>query len=149
MDHLTTDHWVILSMNTNPKTIYNGKTSTVTADLNHINGGGQLIGGQIPDGPITLNIPWGSFTNPTITHSLTVNTINGLVTSIFYANQGHINPKYNPVKATATVDEYTTNNTESAYIQINKTSDIKIGEITDNTRTTVQKTTPETIIPIK
>ena len=146
---LTTDHWVILTMNTDPKTIYNGKTSTVKADLNHINGGGQLIGGQIPDGPITLNIQWGSFTNPTITHSLTANTINGAIKSIFYANQGHINPNYNPVKATATVDEYITNNTESAYIQINKTSNIIInGTSPETSNNTVQKTTPETIIPI-
>ena len=145
---LNTDHWVILSMNTNPKTINNGKTSTVTADLNHINGGGQLNGGQIPDGPITLNIPWGSFNNPIITHSLTVNTVNGLVTTIFYANQGQINPAYNPVKVTATADEYITNNTESAYIQINKSADIKIGEITDNTQPAVQKTTLTTTINV-
>ena len=131
---LSTDHWVILSIHTNPKTINNGKTSTITADLNHINGGGLLIGGQIPDGQITLNIPWGSFTNPTINHSLTLNSANGLIKSIFYANQGPIDPSYNPVKVTATTDEYTTNKTESAYIQINKTNDIKISETINKTR---------------
>ena len=133
---LSADHWVILSIYTNPKTINNGKTSTILADLNHINGGGQLIAGQIPDGPITLNIPWGSFTNPTINHSITTNTVNGLLTSIFYANQGPIDPLYDPVKVTATADQYTTNNSESAYIKINKTSDIKISE-------TVNKNSPK------
>jgi predicted transcriptional regulator len=83
--------------------------------------------------------------NNTFTHS---NTVNGLITTIFYANQGQINQSYNPVKVTATADDYTTNNTESAYIQINKTSDIKISETTDNTQTTVQKTTPATTIKV-
>jgi uncharacterized repeat protein (TIGR01451 family) len=137
---LSADHWVILSMDTNPKTINNGKTSTITADLNHINGGGQLVGGQIPDGPVTLNIPWGSFTNPSINHSITANTKNGLLTSIFYANQGPIDPSYNPVKVAATADEYTTNNNESAYIKINKSSDIKISETVNKTRPNVGDT---------
>ncbi len=118
--------WVILNVNATPAKINNGQTSTVTADFNHINGGTTLVGGHIPEGPITLNIPWGSFTNPVVNHSITENTVNGMISTTFYANEGAVNPLYNPVKVTAEADDYFTTDTESAYIQINKTANIKI-----------------------
>jgi uncharacterized repeat protein (TIGR01451 family) len=118
--------WVILTVNATPAKINNGQTSTVTADFNHINGGAPLVGGHIPEGPITLTIPWGSFTNPEVTHSITENTVNGMISTTFYANEGAVNPLYNPVQITAKADNYITTDTESAYIQINKTANIKI-----------------------
>lgn len=141
--------WITLTVHADPTNINNTKTSTVTADFNHINGCGELTGGHIPDGPITLSVPWGSListlgaytppaiypviqaSNSGITHSITLNTVNGLVTATFYANEGAVNPLFNPIKVTAVADNYTTNNTESAYITINKTSDLYI-KITSN-----------------
>ena len=131
LDH--PDNWVILSINATPNSIKNDETSTITADLNHVNGGGDLTGGHIPDGPITLDIPWGSFTSSGITHSITLNTINGLITATFYANEGAINPSYNPVMVTATADGYTTNGTESAYITINTVADIAVNKTFEDT----------------
>ena len=110
-------NWVILTVNVDPDTIYNTQNSTITADFNHINGGGDLIGGHIPDGPITLEIPWGSFTNSGITRSFTADTINGVMTTTFFAIGG-VAP-LNSVPVNATADNYTTNTTESAYITIN------------------------------
>jgi predicted outer membrane repeat protein len=150
-----TSTWVILTVNVTPTIINNTKTSILTADFNHINGGGDLVGGHIPDGPITLEVPWGSLDDaisgtgnlplligiggsgspvmsPTaITHSITLNTINGVTAATFYANEGAVNPLFNPVKVTATADNYTTNDTESAYITINKASDLYV-KITSN-----------------
>jgi uncharacterized repeat protein (TIGR01451 family) len=119
------DNWVILSVNAAPNSIKNGETSTITADLNHINGGGDLTGGHIPDGPITLYIPWGSFTSSGITHSFTDDTVDGVITATFYAIEGAVS-SFNPVKVTATVDNYTTNETEAAYIAINQTAYVDI-----------------------
>jgi len=133
-------NWVILSVNATPNSINNIETSTITADFNHINGGGDLVGGHIPDGPVTLNIPWGSFTKSGITHSITLNTVDGVITAKFYANEGAVNPLFNPVKVTATADNYTTNNSESAYITINKTSDLYIKITSDKKNTKVGET---------
>lgn len=111
--------WIILTVNATPTTINNCETSAITADFNHINGGGDLVGGHIPDGPITLDMPWGSFTNSGISHSFTGNTVAGAMSATFYASEGALNPLFNPVQVTATADEYTTSNTESSYISIN------------------------------
>jgi uncharacterized repeat protein (TIGR01451 family) len=121
---VSADHWVILTVKANPNTINNGATSIIAADFNHINGGGILTGGNIPEEPITLNIPWGSFTNPAISHSITKDTINGLITATFYANQG--TPPLSPLKVTATADGYTTTDTESAYVTVNKAAVLSI-----------------------
>ncbi|OEC87354.1 MULTISPECIES: beta strand repeat-containing protein [Methanobacterium] len=129
--------WVILTVKANPTTINNTQKSTITADLNHINGGGDLVGGHIPDGPVTLNVPWGSYTSPRITHSITLNTTNGVVNAVFYAKEGAMNASYNPVKITALADGYTTNDTESAYITINKTSDLYLKTKSNNNNPTV------------
>ncbi len=133
-------NWVILTVTVNPTNINNTQTSAITADFNHINGGGDLIGGHIPDGPITLSIPWGSFTSFEITHSVTLNTVNGVMTSMFYANEGAVNSLFNPVQVTATADNYTTNNTESAYIRINKTADLYLNIISSNNNPQVRET---------
>jgi len=88
---------------------------------------------DIPDGPITLLIPWGSFTNPGITHSFTANTVAGVMAATFYANEGAVNPLFNPVMVTATADGYTTNDTESAYITINPAADISVNKTFEDT----------------
>jgi len=111
--------WVILTVNATPSTINNGETSAITADFNHINGGGDLVGGHIPDGPITLDIPWGSFTNSGTSHSFTGNTVAGAMSATFYAIEGALNPLFNPVMVSVTADGYTTSDSESAYISIN------------------------------
>ncbi|WP_414469161.1 hypothetical protein [Methanobacterium sp. ACI-7] len=123
--------WVILSVNAAPKNINNTQNSTITADLNHnMNGAGNIetFTGHIPDCPITLYTPWGSFTNSGINHSITMDTINGVMTATFYAIEGAAPLN---VKVTATADNYTTNKTESAYININKTADLYINITSD------------------
>ncbi len=161
--------WAILTVMANPTTINNTKISTITADLNHINGGGDLVGGHIPDGPVTLNVPWGSLVNlaltllsenllilqdesgsanyplfgdidyAAITHSITLNTIDGVMTALFYANEGAV-PAVNPVEVTALADGYTTNDTESAYITINKASDLYVKTTSDKKNPKVGET---------
>ena len=116
-------YWVILSVNTPPNSIDHAQNTTITADLNHYTNSTGYVGElstHIPDGQITLSIPWGSFTNSGITHTTTSNTINNAVSAVFYANEGTLPESYDPVKVTASADDYTTNNTESAYITINK-----------------------------
>ena len=134
---LNTTSWVILTVNANPITINNGGNSTITADLNHYMDSTGHIGTlvtHIPDGPITLDIPWGSLDSSG--HSITEDTVNGAIIPVtFYANEGAVNPLYNPVKVTANVDGYTTNDTESAYITINKAANL-----------VVTKTGPESVI---
>ena len=116
-------YWVILTINANPTTINNTQIATITADLNHYTNSSGYVGElstHIPDGQITLSIPWGSFTNSGITHTTTLNTVNDAVSAVFYANEGAVNTSYDPVKVTASADDYTTNNTESTYITVNK-----------------------------
>ncbi|MGB9978169.1 beta strand repeat-containing protein [Methanobacterium sp.] len=131
--------WVILTVKANPTTIYNTQKSAIKADFNHINGGGKLIGGHIPDGPLTLDIPWGSFTSSTITHSITKNTVDGVMIALFYANEGTV-PSVNPIEVTATADGYTTNNTESTYITVNKTSELYIKTTSNNNNPKIGET---------
>jgi len=118
--------WVILSVNATPSTINNGETSAITADFNHINGGGDLVGGHIPDESIILDIPWGSFTNSGTSHSLTANTVAGVMSATFYASEGALNPLFNPVMVSATADDYTTSDAEAAYISINPVANLNI-----------------------
>lgn len=132
------ENWVILSISADPKPIYNGQKSTVKADFNHINGinGIQpLVGGHIPEGSLTLNIPWGSFIKGALVHTTTGNTENGILIRNFYANQGQVNLLYNPVKITAGAEGYTTTNAESVYIKI-----IRFSKIILN------KTGPKTVV---
>jgi uncharacterized repeat protein (TIGR01451 family) len=127
-------NWVILSIKATPNTINNTQNATVAADFNHINGGGDLVGGHIPDGSITLSIPWGSLNWSG--HSITEDTVNGVINPVtFYANEGAI--IFNPVKITATADGYTTNSTESAYINIKKTVDLYLTIKSNNNNPTI------------
>lgn len=74
--------WVIFSVNGNKATINNGETSTITADFNHVNGGGDLVGGHIPDGtPVTFATTLGSIPGTV------VNTVGGIATATFTASQ--------------------------------------------------------------
>ena len=131
------NQWVILTVNATPSTINNGETSAITADFNHINGGGDLVGGHIPDESITLDIPWGSFTNSEISHSLTGNTVAGAMSTTFYATEGALNPSYNPVQVLATADEYTTSDIEAAYISINPVAYLNITKTANVTAASV------------
>ena len=120
--------WIILTITADPTTINNGGTSQVKADLLHDNTGTyhEPELGHVPDEiPIKLTVPWGSFTNPVITHSISLNTVNGSVKATFYANEGSA-PASNPVKVTATADGYTTTDTESAYITILKVANLSV-----------------------
>jgi uncharacterized repeat protein (TIGR01451 family) len=129
-----TDPWVILTVTASPTSINNTGTSTVTADLNHYMTSTGYVGtlsDHIPDGTITLDIPWGSFKNLAITHSISLYTVNSTATTKFYAIEGSVNSLYNPVKITGTAYGYTTNTTESAYITIKKAANLYI-HITSN-----------------
>jgi hypothetical protein len=95
---VNTDTWVILTVKANPNTINAGQKTNITADFNHINGGGDLIGGYIPDGiPVTFTTDWGSFTHNSNT------TVNGEARTTFQAN-GISSPTTNPVKVYAAAD---------------------------------------------
>ena len=126
--------WVILSVNITPNSINNAQNSTVTADFNHYTNSTGYIGtltDHIPEGTIKLDInSWGSFTSSGTTQKITLNTVNGLITATYYANGGAA--PANPVKITATSDSYTTNNTESAYININKTVNLYLNITSNN-----------------
>lgn len=108
------DPWMILRVTTNPGTINNSENSQVTVDLLHdstydpANPEASYHDpslGHVPDGqPILLNLSWGSFTDPVVTHSLTNYTLNGTVTAIFYANEGRA--PTDPVTVNATLDSY-------------------------------------------
>lgn len=133
------DQWVVLSVHTKSNKIQNTKNTTITADLNHLSDG-TLVSEELPDGQITLTVPWGSFNKTKIVHNINLNTVNGKVSAPFYANEGAVNHSYNPVQITATKDGYTTNQTESAYIQINKTSDVNMIVTANKTHPKVKET---------
>jgi len=136
------DPWIVLTITANPTTINNGGISQLTADLLHDSNGiyHNPSNGHVPDIPVTLTILWGSFENPAINHSITLNTIGGIITAIFYANEGAVNPLFNPVRINATADGYTTNNAESAYITINKAADLYIKITSDKKNPKVGET---------
>jgi uncharacterized repeat protein (TIGR01451 family) len=117
------DPWVVLSVNSISSTILNTKNATITADLNHLSDG-NLVSEQLSDGKITLSVPWGSFNKTTAIHSIDLDSVNGAVSATFFANEGAINPLYNPVQITTTTDGYTTNTADSAYVNVNPISDV-------------------------
>jgi uncharacterized repeat protein (TIGR01451 family) len=85
--------WLVLGITADPYSIYNGQTSTVTADLNHnCNLEDVSALGQVKDGiPIIF-----SFTGPPLgTLSINpTNTLNGIATTVFTANKvgtSHVN----------------------------------------------------------
>jgi len=120
------DPWVILTVNATPDTINNGETSTITADFNHINGGGDLVGGHIPPGRVQLDIhSWGNFINPGTLQTIMLDTVNGAtIPIIFYANGGQPTPTSVIINGTA--DGYTTTGIASAYININPVAYLNI-----------------------
>lgn len=132
------DPWIILTITADPTIIDNGGISQVKADLLHdstydpANPDASYHDpalGHVPDGiPIELAIPWGSFTDPVITHSIILNTVNGSVEATFYANE-ESTPVPNPVPVTAAADGYTTTPVESAYIKIGQEANISITKI--------------------
>ena len=136
-NNVNTTTWVILSVNATPNSIYNTKNSTVTADFNHYTNSDGYVGelsSHIPEGNITLDVPWGSFTESGINHSVMANTVNGIMTATFYANQGIINPLFNPVVVNASADNAKVNTT----IIINLVAtNITINNVTGNKYKTV------------
>jgi len=118
LSRFTPPNWVILTINVDPNTIYNGEKATIKVDFNYLNDGRFLWMACIPDGPITLSTSWGSFTSSGITHEFTANTFDSVMTATFYANGDYIPSS---VMISASADGYTTNETESAYININPT----------------------------
>lgn len=136
-NNVNTNTWVILSVNATPNSIYNTQNSTVTADFNHytnIDGYVGELSGHIPEGSITLDVPWGSFTKSGINHSVTANTVNGVMTAAFYANEGIINPLFNPVVVNASADNAKVNTT--IIINLMPTN-ITINKVTGNKCKTV------------
>lgn len=116
------DPWVILTVKANPGSINNSGTSKVDVDLNRLSNG-SILSSSLPSAPLNLAVPWGSFTKDGINHN-TLNTVNGVASAIFYANEGKLNPLFNPVRVTASTNYYTTDSSESAYITLNKASDL-------------------------
>ena len=110
---VTVTTWLFLNIKVNPSSINNHGMSQVTADLTHDNTGALVTGGHLPNGiPITLSVPWGSFSKHGITQTFTLNTVNGGVMATFYATGSK--PIPNTVMVTATVDKATV----SKYINI-------------------------------
>lgn len=108
--------WIILSVNANPNTLKYGETSTVTADFKHINGGGDLVGGNIPNGiPVYFTTAWGSITDSSLC------TKDGIVTATYHANGPTLTT---PVRIYANAENeqntvYTTVNIEKAPTKLN------------------------------
>ena len=94
---VNTNTWVILTVNATPNTINNGQTTNITADFNHINGGGDLTGGHIPEGTVDFTTDWGSLNQSSAT------TVDGEARTTFQAN-GTTSPTTNPVKVYAAAD---------------------------------------------
>lgn len=133
------DAWIVLSVHTNSTSVHNGKTASITADLNHLSNG-DLISQQLPDGQITLNLPWGSFNKNTINHIITLDSVDGSVFATFFANEGAVNPSYNPVQVSAIADDYTTDLRESVSITIDKSCDVYLDIKSDKVNPKVNKT---------
>jgi uncharacterized repeat protein (TIGR01451 family) len=109
--------WIVLSINANPTTIYNGGTSTITADLQHDSNGiyHDPANGVVPyTGPAHFTA-----TNGTITD---VNFSNGLTTSTFQAT----------LDGTANVNSTVDNQTVSTSININTSADVQLNKTTSN-----------------
>ncbi len=111
------DPWVILTVVADPTTINSGEKSTINADLNHINGGYPLIGGNIPDGvPVTFSCILGSV-NPINTF-----TSNGEATTNFTS--------LTPGKSTVNtiVDDFTL----SSVINIISSTNLNVTNVSGN-----------------
>ncbi len=121
----TPTNWVILTVTANPSNINNTQKSAITADFNHINGGGDLVGGHIPDGILVninlINGPFGSLTSSkSYTH-------NGIASLLFTAASVGVQD----VNATLDNQSITTN------ITINPASDLYLKITSNNNNPTV------------
>ena len=119
------DPWITLNITADPTSILNGGSSTVTASLLSDNQGTyhDPTLGHVPDIQVTLTVPWGNFIAG---KTITLYTIDGNITATFYANEGPVNPLYNPVRVDASADGYTTNALEAAYINIITVANLNI-----------------------
>lgn len=124
------DPWMILQVTTNPGAINNSENSQVTVDLLHdstydpANPEASYHDpslGHVPDRlPILLNLSWGSFTDPVISHTITSYLVNGTTTATFYANEGKA--PTDPVTVNATLDSYPASGT----IEVEPVSNLSI-----------------------
>lgn len=131
------DPWIILTVNASPDTINNRGTSTITADFNHINGGGELVGGHIPDGtPVTFATTLGSIPGTIF------NTVDGIATATFTASQTS-----GTAYISGLIDSYQTpydpndpNTTPYTTVTINKAADLYIQITSDKQNPKVGET---------
>ena len=111
---VTADKWIISTVTANPTTVNNGENPTIAVNFNHINGGGSLMGGCIPDGtPVTfsLNSPiYGEFSESTA--PVTVLTHSGTATIVFTSTS----------IGTQTITVQTDDQSATTQITINKVS---------------------------
>ena len=118
-------NWVILTVTANHTNINNTQKSTITTDFNHINGGGDLVGGHIPDGiPVNFSLINGSFGSLTSSKSY---THNGIASILFKAASVGVQD----VNATLDNQSITTN------ITINPASDLYLKITSNNNNPTV------------
>lgn len=115
----TPTNWVILTVTANPTNINNTQKSTITADFNHINGGGDLVGGHIPDGiPVNFSLINGPFGSLAPSKSYTHNGIASVLLKAASVGVQDVN---------ATLDNQST----TTNITINPASDLYL-KITSN-----------------
>jgi uncharacterized repeat protein (TIGR01451 family) len=141
------DPWITLNITADPTSILNGGSSTVNASLLSDNQGNyhDPALGHVPDIQVTLTVPWGNFITG---KTFTLYTIDSNITATFYANEGPVNPLYNPVRVDASADSYTTNALEATYINIitvanlniTKTANVTTANIGDVVRFTINIT---------
>lgn len=86
MNYADTSKWLVLKIGANPNSISFGSTSLVTASVIYNNLGEDTSSiGHIPDGaPITITTDIGNVGSK----SVTLYTVNGIVTTIFKGNDG-------------------------------------------------------------
>lgn len=107
--------WIVLSINANPTTIYNGGTSNITVDLQHDSNG-------IYHDPANGVVPYTGPAHFTATHGTIadVNFSNGLATSTFQAT----------LDGTANVNSTVDNQTVSTSINIDTSADVQLNKTT-------------------
>jgi len=88
------NQWIVMQLSALPTIISPGETSTVTANFNHVNGGGILTGGHIPDGlSVLFESDHKGSVNPAI-----VFTLNGIAITTYTA--GFVEGGLSTVEAT-------------------------------------------------
>ncbi len=93
---VTATTYIVLTVTASPAQIPTSGTSTVTADLNHLNNGNLVSGGQVPDGiPVTFTCTSLGSINP-----VSGTTLDGIITTLFTAGSNS-----GIATANATVDD--------------------------------------------